>query len=286
MLKSKSLLLSLIPILFSYAAADVATGVVEIDFVFPRNDTYAPTDLMPVVFAVQSPQTALGLDMLIQWSVLRITDNIGDTRDDFGILPSLEFNPYQNNNPFFWVDHIFNTTNIESSWLFTWMLATTNCSSLSAHFSNSSLDYSTVQGRKYIYFTTKNGASKPDLVTATNQTVCAADQSYNFNVGGVISTQEPTTGGFEGHGTACAVISPLPPTATPTPCAATINVAAASSISASLTANICAATQTLVPCPAAPTITKISGAARPYFSPESVAWLPVYLSGVFYMIVP
>jgi len=29
-----------------------AAGVMEIDVIFPRNDTYAPTDNLPIVFAV------------------------------------------------------------------------------------------------------------------------------------------------------------------------------------------------------------------------------------------
>jgi hypothetical protein len=40
---------------------------VEFDVVFPRNDTYAPISLMPIVFTLQNPQASLiiGLQMWI-----------------------------------------------------------------------------------------------------------------------------------------------------------------------------------------------------------------------------
>ncbi|KAA8649670.1 uncharacterized protein ATNIH1004_002341 [Aspergillus tanneri] len=35
-----------------------ASGVLEVDLVFPRNETYAPTDYFPVVFALQNAERA------------------------------------------------------------------------------------------------------------------------------------------------------------------------------------------------------------------------------------
>ena len=58
--------------LHSVAATELTFPVIaEINLVFPRNDTYAPVDLMPIVFAVQHPvptdyqgvQEYLGLDV-------------------------------------------------------------------------------------------------------------------------------------------------------------------------------------------------------------------------------
>lgn len=35
-----------------------ASGVLEVDLVFPHNDTYAPTEWFPIVFAFQNAELA------------------------------------------------------------------------------------------------------------------------------------------------------------------------------------------------------------------------------------
>ncbi|KAK4155344.1 hypothetical protein C8A00DRAFT_13646 [Chaetomidium leptoderma] len=35
-----------------------AAGVLEVDLVFPRNETYAPPTYMPVIFAFRNPELA------------------------------------------------------------------------------------------------------------------------------------------------------------------------------------------------------------------------------------
>ncbi len=44
------------------AAAAPETGVLEIDLVFPRNETYAPTDQLPIIFAFRNAPLAQYLD--------------------------------------------------------------------------------------------------------------------------------------------------------------------------------------------------------------------------------
>lgn len=42
----------------------------EVDLLFPRNETYAPSWLMPIVFAVQNPPlTVPPLSASIEWAV-------------------------------------------------------------------------------------------------------------------------------------------------------------------------------------------------------------------------
>jgi hypothetical protein len=52
-------------------AVDAAAGVLEVDLVFPRNDTYAPTALFPVIIAFQNARLA---PFLIPQLSLQITD--------------------------------------------------------------------------------------------------------------------------------------------------------------------------------------------------------------------
>ncbi|KAM0253118.1 hypothetical protein ACHAQJ_007394 [Trichoderma viride] len=46
-------------------------GIFEVDLLFPRNETYAPNPLMPVVFALQNPTLASvnGLIATIDWEL-------------------------------------------------------------------------------------------------------------------------------------------------------------------------------------------------------------------------
>ena len=46
---------------------------VEVDLVFPRNDTYAPSAIFPVVLAVHNAHAAVALDPNIRWYIDRIT---------------------------------------------------------------------------------------------------------------------------------------------------------------------------------------------------------------------
>jgi hypothetical protein len=282
------LLCCLLVLLPCWTTADGFTGTVEVDLVFPRNGTYAPTELMPVVFAIQSPQTAMSLDILLRWQILQHTGDLnkpGVVLDSFGYLSS--YKTAQSNNPFFEIDSIFNTTNIESNWVFSWSVTTTNCSSLSAFFSDPSSDAKILQGVKNITFTTKNGAPLPDLVGATDQSVCAADQSFNFDIADVMPTQIPTTSNFQGGNTSCAVTSSILPTVTPNPCAVTMDTFDATSISSKLTSSICALSpaRTLVSCPPTPTNTKTGGAMGQYFSKSGVVWLFIYTAWVTYVVL-
>jgi hypothetical protein len=54
------------------SVAQTYPATVEFDVIFPRNDTYAPVELMPVVFAIQNPQAAVPLTLGIEWSIGRI----------------------------------------------------------------------------------------------------------------------------------------------------------------------------------------------------------------------
>jgi hypothetical protein len=264
------LILSFLAFLPSWSAADGFTGTVEVDLIFPRNDTYATTELMPVVFAIQSPQTASSMEISIRWGLLQITgDNSSQAHDAFS-YPQLEnYQSTQNNNPFFETDSIFNTTNIEGSWYFYWVITTANCSSVSAFLSNSS-SFPDVSHRKDMIFTTKNGAPMPDLVAATAEDTCAAgDQSFTFDItDSNMVLPIPNSGKI----TTYAVLASTSPTPSPNPCAATIDAPAASSISAGLTSSFCynRSPQTLVTCP--PPV-KTGGGMGRYSQSGRMIWL-------------
>ncbi|KAH8673383.1 hypothetical protein BX600DRAFT_433014 [Xylariales sp. PMI_506] len=46
--------------------------IVEFDVVFPRNETYAPTDLLPIVFTLQNPNVSISLVLDIVWFIGKV----------------------------------------------------------------------------------------------------------------------------------------------------------------------------------------------------------------------
>lgn len=93
-------------------------------------------------------------------------------------------------------------------------------------------------------FTTRKGAQVPDLIVATDQSTCAANtQTQTYNVTGTVDIFRPELDGT------CAVLSSTSPSPAPNPCGAKIDAAAASSISAAVTARVCAFPDPQVSCP-------------------------------------
>lgn len=273
-----SFLLALLP---CWTAAFGRAENVEVDLIFPRNDTYATTELMPIVFAVQNPLIASGLELLLTWQIIQNTGNISImARAIDSTFPLSSYQSAQNNDTFFETDSIFNITNIESSWVFYWSIATSNCSSVSASLSNSSINSLIDQGRKNITFTTKNGAPAPDLVGATAEGTCAADQSFTFDVIDITSILYSTS-----LVTYCAVLPSTSPTSTPNPCAPKIDAPAASSISSTLTEVYCIFpdSRTLLSCPPAPT--KTGGGMGRHFPSGGTVWFTAYFGWLMYSIV-
>lgn len=65
------------PLTFSLAVLAQATtsGILELDLVFPRSDTYAPSALFPFVWAIQNPRLTLPLDLNIEYTIYSISTN-------------------------------------------------------------------------------------------------------------------------------------------------------------------------------------------------------------------
>jgi hypothetical protein len=226
--------------LFTYwASAQTFPSIAEVNLLFPRNDTYAPTVLMPVVFAIQNPPVAAPLNLALEWYLYQLTSsNITEAGNGFIIKSYLSAS---NPGPYYEYSSFYNLTTAEGTWLLFWVLSSDNCTQFPA---NASSIPGWLQGNKLI-FTTKNGAQATDLVAATADDVCASAESFTFNVTGF----EKVLVGSGNSVTTCAVVASTLPTPSPNPCAAQLNAAGASSILASLTANACSSPTPLVSCP-------------------------------------
>jgi hypothetical protein len=198
-------------------------ATVEFDVVFPRNDTYAPAELMPVVFAIQNPQAAVPLTLGIEWSLQRLGSSGGPLAGSFVDLAWANFST----DPYFVVLSTNQLNATEGSFGLLWVLHSGNCSGNlpGATQLGSSIGYNNIK------FTTKNGAQQPSLMTGPD--MCPIE-NLTFNVTGTLPVADPIQ---YSDRNVCAVVSEPPPPANP--CAVKVNDSIASSISVAITASAC-----------------------------------------------
>ncbi len=218
------------------AAASDSSGVVEVDLVFPRNDTYAPTPYVPIVFGFQNTELAPLLNLSIELRVWNITNgsrvdqgSFGDNYDD------LRWTNTSSTDPLLIYRH-YDQLNTEGIWRLVWTLTWSNCT-LEPYWTGTNLTgYMQSSG---ITFTTRKSAQDIDLVTATEDQNCTEDQGIAFKI---MNTEEA----FDGGGR-CAAVANY--TVTPNPCRVKIDSAAASNISASLPEQLCSRRYPPIDCP-------------------------------------
>ncbi|KAF7561915.1 hypothetical protein G7046_g2226 [Stylonectria norvegica] len=227
------------------AAANAAfPGIVEVDLIFPRNDTYEPVHLMPIVFAVQNPLLASPLQVDLEWELWSQTnENIS-----YGGLEHLGENNITNStsNPFLWYwwsDKLFDR---EDVWSFVWHLDAYNCTKFESEQQSGSVILNFFEMGNGITFTTKKGAQQPDLVAATDSDTCGDTEGFTFNI--TATLEADTDGRRDIDLTKCALLGET--SAKPDPCAVKIDTVAVSSISASMTDSACAVAYPVVSCPA------------------------------------
>jgi hypothetical protein len=213
-------------------------ATVEVDLVFPRNDTYAPARLIPIVWAFQNSQLAASLDPYIQYSVSKNTNLSDDIALSFVDLTLVNFS---SSDPYYAHAFLPQLYGLEGQWTLQWTL---NMGSCSGNPDEGTLNITGQALWKAITFTTRNDSQQPDLVAASAESACAGtNESYTFNITDTLSVWDTTK--YDGRNS-CAVLSPTAPTANP--CGAAISSAAASSISLSITSTACALQYPSVTC--------------------------------------
>jgi hypothetical protein len=221
------------------AAAGKTTGVVEVDLVFPRNETYAPTPVLPIVFGFQNSELAPFLGLQLSFTVWR-----WENLSDFPVTSSydLRWANFSSNDPYFEYRH-FTKFDREGTWKLTWSVGWANCTEDSlAKLGNDRLELHS--STSSTVFTTKDSAQEIDLSAATKQENCSEDIGFAFNI---TDTHKVPTGTEWAGGDTCAAVAPSLPT--PTPCQVRINSAAAASISASITDRRCKGVDPPSDCP-------------------------------------
>lgn len=205
----------------------------EIDLVFPRNETYNPSPLMPIVFSYRNTRLMPLLRPTITYEIWRYSNFGGPNisgRQEVPLVNHSSSDPYLKHS-FYMFD--FDT---EDTWLLAFHVRWTNC--VEDGEGSPGFDPYTVLRTNLtnvaIVFTTKGPSKQIDLVAATSNQTCAAPAGVAIDIA---STEDTFLSTDEYEEDRCPVVT-SPPTEAES-CAVTIGTAAASSISASMTSDVC-----------------------------------------------
>ncbi|KAI0385410.1 hypothetical protein F5Y04DRAFT_245781 [Hypomontagnella monticulosa] len=225
------------PSWFAAQAIDFPTSV-EVNLIFPRNDTYAPTQFMPIVFSIQNSKLAAALDLNVVYYLFQHDTEDNPQFTGFKNLNNVDFS--NASDPYFVLGSTDILNTAEATWSLVWTLASGNCSystldMMRGDDTNLASNFTFRSESQSIIFTTKNGAQKPDLTSKDDGTCGNTTGTYRtFNVTGIMDV--PSSEKYDGHNT-CAVLGS---DTTPTPttgshCGPRIDPSAAESLAAAVT---------------------------------------------------
>ncbi|KAE8333335.1 hypothetical protein BDV39DRAFT_199062 [Aspergillus sergii] len=226
--------------------ASIAPGVAEVDLIFPRNESYPPSALTPIIFAIQNPTLLSSVYPQIRYYIEEVNANSSERVSYSGSLELAKLN-YTGSDPYFLY---WSTSKFDSEGIFkiTWALDIYNCSH-EPDSTDLTVGYLGGRGRQS-YFSIRNGTSPPDFVAATEDGTCEKSLAQAVHVpefinvpsaqiwGGPTRTTARYAPKPTWRGSSCAVTADWVPT--PSPCNVKIDHSAATSISAALTSTACA----------------------------------------------
>ncbi|GFP58989.1 hypothetical protein TASIC1_0011035600 [Trichoderma asperellum] len=215
-----ALMAGLVAAMGDKSASHTVPAPFEVDLLFPRNETYAPSWLMPIVFAVQNPPlTVPPLSASIEWAVWEGNDtgSPGSARAGFGDVAATNPAP---SNPNLLSVAVNTISYPEGVWTLAWYVQYDTCGG-----PRRGENFTTV-------FTVSKSGKAIDIEAATSSDTCGTAEAQAFNVTSPVQ---------------CGTLDPSPTT---NPCAVTINSAAVSSISAlaKATGAVCTSYSTNLTC--------------------------------------
>jgi hypothetical protein len=262
------------------AAADVTfPAVVEVDSIFPRNETYAPTAVFPIIFAIQNFAAASSLGPIdITWAIQKFP---WDQNDPFGGMQPL--NATNSTNPYYinlWTEKL-GGADAAGTYFFYWQFNYYECLGDDEDVAG------TILGSRSgnFTFTIDPTAQQPNLQLVADSDACPAQ-----NATIVITKTWPIKDQPDRN--VCGVVpnGRRGVRVDANPCAAKLDSAAVSSIAAAVTASACAASPPALTsgCQAAPTgTTKDNAGSRglsPMWSGLGMVTAPV-LAGLLVSVV-
>ncbi|KAJ5146493.1 uncharacterized protein N7515_001057 [Penicillium bovifimosum] len=207
-----------------------ASDVLEVNLVFPRNETYAPNDTFPVVFAFKNSELARHLNPSISYSLWNEVDNSADI-----LWHELSWVNWTAQETYF-AYRYSGTFSTEGRWRVLWTLGWNRCNVESPEYGNGVISTSNTSST---VFTTSNSAPKLDPVAATANKTCTGQPGVAINV--TDKTKSVSSALWEGgkytnHTCAVVAASPTPST---NPCRTQIDETALASMEASSWASYC-----------------------------------------------
>lgn len=234
------------------AGATGPSGIAQVDLIFPRNETYTPTSLMPVVFSVRSPELVNLLYPTLQYAVTRVGSN--DTTTKLRDLPIRRLD--SNDSLSYLYEGVASVAAVEGefelSWAFRWVNCSRSIDGSDYDNQDTAYDQNGFHRRTYwphqkLFFRTSKDGKKADLASISQDKNCNEMQGFAFQVK---DNLEVPLGRLSADGvTSCALLASPTPTTKPF-CEQIIKPEAVSSISASLTKVECRSTAPVVSCPA------------------------------------
>jgi hypothetical protein len=223
-----------------------ASDILEVDLLFPRNETYAPTDRFPVVFAFQNSKLARYLNPEISYTLWNLQHNTAS----FSLTHDLRGRNWTGQDTYLAYDFV-DQFEREGQYRVTWTVTWQSCDEEA--FENE------LRGANMIYnsstwgtgFTTQSSAPKPDLVAATANKTCPGEYGMLINVTDKtmkVPRRVVWSGGDYTNGT-CAVLAKATPTSTPQPCRVHIDNTTVASMEASYLARLCGGLNPPSDCP-------------------------------------
>ena len=214
-------------------------GVIEASVVFPRNETYAPTDSLPIVFAFQNAKFAEHFNFYITYTIRNASDVWSNETVMF--IRDLEWADWSIHEPYFDSTFVRDKFTVDGQWELLWKLSWGACREEDSWMTMPTRVSNMTLGS--IVFTIKSGAQAVDIVAGTaNDNPCTEGPGLAVNVTGQVERDHKLN--------SCAVVV-ASSTPTPNPCRVSIGSATAASISASYTARMCNVNVTFPPdfCP-------------------------------------
>lgn len=137
--------------------------LVEVDLIFPRNDTYRPVFPFPLVVAVRGAAAALKHGLLVQLFVGTSTRSM----DLSGSLEPKDFLELPSADPYYWILldwHIINSTS--PHWRFDWSLSLDPNCTATPDKPMAQNNYTSLDGS--VYFTIDKQGKLPDIVPSVD----------------------------------------------------------------------------------------------------------------------
>ncbi|KAL4744116.1 hypothetical protein BDV11DRAFT_165806 [Aspergillus similis] len=221
----------------SSASTTSTSGVVEVDLIFPRNETFAPSDVTPIIFGIQTPNLLHNLDATLSWSIGQNDVDLNTTSSYAGVgLHHLSEIITNSTAPY--ILKTYNRhLNKSGSFSMTWQISYGNCS---RDLKTDDVTRSVEGAQYWVRFTTAADAPEPNLVAATDEDTCNDSSAFAFNVTAMLDNPGRDQLGWQ-EGPSCAVLPRRTDLAEPrpTPCNVKIDEKTAENITETLYQRAC-----------------------------------------------